>query len=172
MRAKATLATRPEKEIHSLFDLTTQWRGRAQKILGRGAVDWAKEVTARPVARPTLRADDVPLDAITEVAVSVVGAVEEKRSTWKHWNLWAEASRQTMGWRFASAEDREAVVGMIVEAAKQESLTITPPESGHRARGLPASRRHHALPAAALESCSPPRPCSPPRTASWPAPKT
>ena len=128
LRAKATLATRPEKEIHSLFDLTTEWRGRAQKILGRGAVDWAKEVTARPIARPTLRADDVPLDAITEVAVSVVGAVEEKRSTWKHWNLWAEASRQTMGWRFASAEDREAVVGMIVDAAKQESLTLTPPE--------------------------------------------
>lgn len=128
LRAKATLATRPEKEIHSLFDLTTEWRGRAQKILGRGAFEWAKEVTARPSARPTLRADDVPLDAIDEVAVSVVGAVEEKRSTWKHWNIWAEASRQTMGWRFASAEDREAVVGMIVDAAKQESLTITPPE--------------------------------------------
>ncbi|WP_415093472.1 MobF family relaxase [Nocardioides sp.] len=128
LRAKATLATRPEKEIHSLFDLTTQWRGRAQKILGRGAVDWAKEVTAPPRARPTLRADDVPLDAITEVGISVVGAVEEKRSTWKHWNLWAEASRQTMGWRFASVEHREAVVGMIVEAAKQESLAITPPD--------------------------------------------
>lgn len=128
LRAKAALATRPKKEIHSLFDLTTQWRGRAQTILGRGAVDWAKEVTARPIARPTLRADDVSLDVIAEVAVSVVGAVEEKRSTWKHWNLWAEASRQAMGWRFASAEEREAVVGMIVDAAKQESLTITPPE--------------------------------------------
>jgi hypothetical protein len=70
----------------------------------------------------------VPLDVVGAVAVSVVGAVEEKRSTWKHWNLWAEASRQTMGWRFASAEDREAVVGMIVDAAKQESLTLSPPE--------------------------------------------
>jgi conjugative relaxase-like TrwC/TraI family protein len=128
LRAKATLATRPEKEIHSLFDLTTRWRGRAQKILERDAVGWARQVTARPSARPTLRADDVPLDVIGEVAVSVVGAVEEKRSTWRHWNLWAEASRQTMGWRFASADDREAVVGMIVDAAKRESLTLTPPE--------------------------------------------
>ena len=67
MRAQATRATRPEKEIHSLFDLTTEWRGRAQKILGRDAVEWAKEVTARPIARPTLRADDVPLDAVGEV---------------------------------------------------------------------------------------------------------
>ena len=127
MRAQATRATRPDKEIHSLFDLTTEWRRRARKILGRDAVDWAKEVTSRPIARPTLRADDVSLDVVGEVAVSVVGAVEEKRSTWKHWNLWAEASRQTMGWRFASAEDREVVVGMIVDAAKQESLTLTPP---------------------------------------------
>lgn len=128
LRAQATLATRPEKEIHSLFDLTTEWRGRAQKILGTGAVAWAKEVTARPNARPTLRADDVPLAVIGEVADSVVGAVEEKRSTWRHWNLWAEASRQTMGWRFASAEDREAVVSLIVDAAKQESLALTPPD--------------------------------------------
>lgn len=151
LRAKATLATRPEKEIHSLFDLTTEWRGRAQKILGRGAVDWAKEVTARPIARPTLRADDVSLDVVGEVAVSVVGAVEEKRSTWRHWNLWAEASRQTMGWRFAGAEDREAVVGMIVAAAKQESLAITPPElvavpeTFRRADGTSRFRPRHSV---------------------------
>ncbi|GAB2446754.1 hypothetical protein GCM10027062_30250 [Nocardioides hungaricus] len=147
LRAKATLATRPEKKIHSLFDLTTEWRGRAQKILGTGAVEWAKQVTARP----TLRADDVPLAVIGEVAVSVVGAVEEKRSTWRHWNLWAEASRQTMGWRFASAEDREAVVGMIVDAAKQESLTITPPElvtvpeTFRRADGTSRFRPRHSV---------------------------
>lgn len=128
MRATATLSTRPEKVIRSLFDLTTEWRGRADKILGTGAVEWVRKVTARPNARPTLRADDVPLDAIGEVGVSVVGAVSEKRSTWRHWNLWAEASRQTMGWRFATVEDREAVVGLIVDAAKRESLTLTPPE--------------------------------------------
>lgn len=33
-----------------------------------------------------------------------------------------------MGWRFASVEDRETVVGMIVDVAKHESLTLTPPE--------------------------------------------
>ena len=128
LRAKATLATRPDKEIRSLFDLTVEWRGRAHRILGRDAVAWAREVTARPGDRPTLRADDISFDVIAEVATSVVGAVEEKRSTWRHWHLWAESSRQTMGWRFSSADDREAVVGMIVDAAKQKSLTITPPE--------------------------------------------
>src|SRR5680860_713224 len=53
LRARATLATRPEKEVRSLFDLTTEWRERAQKILGTGAVEWARKVTARPIARPT-----------------------------------------------------------------------------------------------------------------------
>jgi conjugative relaxase-like TrwC/TraI family protein len=34
LRAKATLATRPDKVIRSLFDLTGEWRDRAQTILG------------------------------------------------------------------------------------------------------------------------------------------
>jgi conjugative relaxase-like TrwC/TraI family protein len=128
LRAKATLATRPEKVLQSLFDLTTEWRGRAQGILGANAVEWARRITAGPVVGPTFRADDIPLDVVACVGVSVVGAVSEKRSTWRHWNLWAEASRQTMGWRFASVEDREVVVGMVVDAAKQGSQPLTPPE--------------------------------------------
>ncbi|GAA2098408.1 MobF family relaxase [Nocardioides furvisabuli] len=128
LRAKATLSTRPEKVIRSLFDLATEWRERAHPILGASAVEWARRITAVPIARPTLRADDIPLDAVAEVGASVVGAVSEKRSTWRHWNLWAEASRQTMGWRFASVEDREAVIGLVVDAAKQESLSLTPAE--------------------------------------------
>lgn len=151
LRARATLATRPEKEIRSLFDLTSEWRGRAQRVLGTGAVEWAREVTARPIARPTLRADDIPLDAIREVALSVVGVVSERRSTWRHWNLWAEASRQTMGWRFGSADDREAVVGMIVDSAKRESLALTPPELAatptvfRRADGSTMFRPRHSV---------------------------
>lgn len=128
IRARATLATRPDKLIHSLHDRTTAWRGRAQQILGTGAVEWARRITARPNARPTLRADDVSLDVTANVGRIVVAVVSEKRATWRHWNLFAEASRQTMGWRFSSAEDREAVVNLIVEAAKSASLRLTPPE--------------------------------------------
>lgn len=40
----------------------------------------------------------------------------------------AEASRQTMGWRFATMHDREAVVAMIADAAEQASLRLTPPD--------------------------------------------
>lgn len=129
LRAQATLATRPEKEVHSLAELTENWRHRAGTILGGDATGWAREVTATPESLPVvLRADDVTLDLVAEVGQMVVWEVGEKRSTWRRWNLHAEASRQLMGWRFASMEDREAITGLVVDAAEQLSLRLTPPE--------------------------------------------
>ncbi|WP_293787165.1 MobF family relaxase, partial [uncultured Aeromicrobium sp.] len=127
LRAQATLATRPEKQVHSLADLTAGWRDRAAGVLGEDATGWARRITATQAARP-LRADDVPLDVIGELGRAVVEVVGEKRSTWRRWNLHAEASRQSMGWRFATVRDREAIVGMIADAAEQASLRLTPPE--------------------------------------------
>ena len=43
-------------------------------------------------------------------------------------NLMAEDARQTTGYRFASTEDREAIVGLVVDAAESVSLRLTPPE--------------------------------------------
>lgn len=127
LRAQATLTTRPEKEVRSLADLTDQWRTRATTVLDQDATGWARDVTDND--KPMLlRADDVPLDAIAELGASVVEVVGEKRSTWRRWNLMAEASRQTMGWRFASMRDREAVVGMAADAAEAGSLRLTPPD--------------------------------------------
>ncbi|SDR65155.1 MobF family relaxase [Agrococcus carbonis] len=127
LRAQATLATRPEKQVRSLADLTAEWRTRASKTLGQDATLWAREVTDND--KPMLlRADDVPLDVISELGRTVVAVVGEKRSTWRRWNLMAEASRQTMGWRFATMQDREAIVAMIADAAELVSLRLTPPE--------------------------------------------
>ncbi len=127
LRAQATLATRPEKQVRSVADLTAEWRTRATGVLGQDATDWARAVTDND--KPLLlRADDVPLDAIGELGQTVVEVVGEKRSTWRRWNLMAEASRQTMGWRFATMHDREAVVAMIADAAEQASLRLTPPD--------------------------------------------
>lgn len=127
LRAQATLETRSEKEVRSLAELTAEWRSRATKILGRDATMWSREVTDddRPLL---LRADDIPLDVIGELGRSVIEVVGEKRSTWRRWNLMAEASRQTMGWRFASMQDREAIVSMVADAAELVSLRLTPPE--------------------------------------------
>ena len=127
LRAKATLSTRPEKEVHSLADLTTEWRRRAGRILGTDAPEWVRTVVGNDPPL-LLRADGLPLDVIRSLGQSVVAAVGEKRSTWRRWNLTAESARQTMDYRFATAEDREAVVGMVVDAAESVSLRLTPPE--------------------------------------------
>ncbi len=127
LRQQATLSSRPEKHIHSLAELTTTWRRRTAEVLDGDAVSWAREVTTNP-ARPMLRADDVPLDVIEELGRTVVAVVGEKRSTWRRPNLYAETARQTLGWRFANTADREAITGMIVDAAEHGSLRLTPPE--------------------------------------------
>ncbi|SDU77097.1 MobF family relaxase [Jiangella alkaliphila] len=129
LRAQATLATRPAKEVHSLAELTAGWRTRASGMLRADATGWARSVTAAGGAPPPLlRADDVPLDLIGERGLRVLEVVGEKRSTWRRWNLYAEAARQTMGWRFATTADREAVIGLVVDAAERGSLRLTPPE--------------------------------------------
>jgi hypothetical protein len=70
----------------------------------------------------------VPLAAIEAIGADVVTAVSVKRSVWTHWNLLAEASKQTMDLRFASTGDREAVLAMVVDAAQLQSVSLTPPE--------------------------------------------
>ncbi|GEP26451.1 hypothetical protein CLE01_10490 [Cryobacterium levicorallinum] len=127
LRAQATLSTRPVKQVHSLADLTAAWRARAKLVLGRDASALASAASAHPSAL-VLRAEDVPREEVDALAFSVMTAVSEKRATWRHWNLTAEAARQTMQYRFASASDREAVVGLITDAAERASLRITPPE--------------------------------------------
>ncbi|MEX1145610.1 MAG: MobF family relaxase, partial [Acidimicrobiia bacterium] len=128
LRAQATLATRPDKTIASLSELTAEWRVRASVVLGTDAPTWATHLLTADERPPVLRADDLPLDMLAEVGRTVVEIVGEKRSTWRRWNLHAEASRQTMGLRFASTADREAVLGLIVDFAEQASLRLTPPE--------------------------------------------
>lgn len=127
LRAQATLSTRPAKELHSLAELMGGWRERAARVLGSDAASWASTAIATP-SHAMLRAEDVALPQVAAVGRAVMIAVSEKRSTWRHWNLVAEAARQTMGSRFASASDREAVIGLVVDAAERASLRLTPPE--------------------------------------------
>ncbi|MBG6213729.1 MULTISPECIES: MobF family relaxase [unclassified Cryobacterium] len=122
LRAQATLATRPAKQVHSLADLTAAWRERAAHVLEH------EMLTVAELSPVLLRAEDLPRQAVDALGVSVMTAVSEKRATWRHWNLTAEAARQTMPYRFASASDREVVVGLVVDAAERASLRLTPPE--------------------------------------------
>lgn len=74
LRATATLATRPEKDLHSLAELTDGWRQRAQEHVKAGPDAWARGITS--VQRlPRLRADDVSLDMVAMIGRRVVEAV-------------------------------------------------------------------------------------------------
>jgi conjugative relaxase-like TrwC/TraI family protein len=126
LRAQATLATRPPKEIRSLADLTAEWRQRAAERLGSEPSAWSRDLIGH--GGNPLTADDVPLAAIEAISADVVAAVSVKRAVWTHWNLMAEASKQTMDLRFATSEDREAVVGLVVDAAQLRSVVLAPPE--------------------------------------------
>lgn len=126
LRAQATLATRPPKEIRSLVDLTAEWRRRASERVGGDATAWASTLLGAGAMR--LRIADVPLQAVEAIAADVVAAVSIKRSVWNHWNLMAEASKQTMDLRFATTADREAAFAMVVVAAQAQSVALTPPE--------------------------------------------
>lgn len=127
LRAQATLMTRPEKKIRSLADLTEDWRTRATARLGHDATTWAHTVACNP-SSAQVTAAGIPADVIAGLGARVVAEVGQRRATWRHWNLWAEASRQTMEWRFATSADREAVVARVVAAAEQVSVALTPPE--------------------------------------------
>ncbi|MFE5336090.1 MobF family relaxase [Isoptericola sp. NPDC056573] len=127
LRAQATLETRPEKTIHSLAELTSDWRRRAEPLLGTDPTTWARRV-ALGGSVPILSVDAVPPDLVDGVAAQIVDVVSQKRATWTHWNLWAEASRQTMGWRMATAADREQVLALVVDVATRRSVQLTPGE--------------------------------------------
>jgi conjugative relaxase-like TrwC/TraI family protein len=127
LRAQATLTTRPAKHVHSLAELTEGWRARATQVVGQAATAWASAASSNRFPA-LMRAEDMSLDTISALGLSVMSAVSEKRSTWRHWNLAAEAARQTMQYRFIAAIDREAIVGLVTDAAELASLQLTPPE--------------------------------------------
>ena len=148
LRAQATLATRPPKELRSLADLTAEWRRRASARLGVDATAWAATLVGARGAPLTV--DDVPSAAIEAIATDVVAAVAAKRAVWTHWNLMAEASKQTMDLRFATTSDREAFVSMVVDAAQASVGVADSAGAGKQSGPLPARGRHEPLPAAAL----------------------
>ncbi|MFI9486958.1 MobF family relaxase [Promicromonospora sp. NPDC052451] len=126
-KQQASKETRPDKTHHSLADLTAMWRHRAARILGRDATTWASRLASKRPPR-VLRADDIPLDLIAELAGVVVVVVSEKKPVWGRWNLYAESARQTKSLRFATAEDRMAVLDAITDRALGGSVQLTPPD--------------------------------------------
>ncbi|TSI14229.1 AAA family ATPase [Brevibacterium aurantiacum] len=139
LRQQATLETRPEKELHSLAELTADWRERATRVLGAHATTWAQAVLARTPGASRLRAEDLGAQQVEDLAAVVVMTVADRRSTWTRWNLHAEAMRQLMSIRFTTPAERTAVLDQIVAVAEAQSLRLTPeydrPMPGHYVDG-------------------------------------
>lgn len=150
LRQQATLATRPEKRLRSLAELTHEWRARASRLLRHDATAWARTALNVQDAPMPLRAQDISPGILKQVSARVIDAASERRATWTRWNLYAEAARQTMAWRFAAPTDREVIVGMITDAAQQSSVRLTPPELAvspaefRRANGTSVFRPHNS----------------------------
>ncbi|MFT4081388.1 MAG: MobF family relaxase [Nocardioides sp.] len=126
LRQQATLQTRPEKQLHSLAELTAQWRDRATAVLGEDSTTWAQHLLAHGASETRLRAADLDAEQVADLAAVVLMEVSDRRATWTRWNLHAEAMRQLMGVRFASSGDRTAVLDQIVARAEEASLRLTP----------------------------------------------
>jgi hypothetical protein len=132
MRQQATLATRPAKRRRSLEEMTAGWRSRADAYVGTTAdqVAWVAGLKDRNDL-PLLRADDLDDPILGDAAHATVAAVAERRSTYGRHNLLAEAARLLDGVRFASPDDRIAVVEHIAELAAARSVLLTPPPRNH-----------------------------------------
>jgi len=127
LRQQATLATRPDKEHHSLSDLAQGWKARAVRYVGADPVAWVETLAGRNEL-PVLHAGDLADEMLLEAAKIAVSNVAEKRATFRRNNVYAETVRQMAGIRFASDEDRTAVLERTTSMGLGESLLISPPE--------------------------------------------
>ncbi len=89
LRQQATLETRPDKHLRSLAELTADWRERATATLGEDATTWAQHLVSRLPVDAILRADDLPLKKVHDLAAVVLMEVGNRRATWGHYNLMA-----------------------------------------------------------------------------------
>lgn len=124
------LETRQPKQLQSLADLTATWHAVATDLLGVDASDWLRQRLGRLPTQQLLGVDEVRSQVVEHLAGTVVDVVSERRTTWRRWNLHAEASRQTAHLRMATPTDRERLVSRVVEAAESRSLALSPPDLG------------------------------------------
>ena len=130
LRQQATLETRPAKEHRSLGELSRQWRDRAESYVGAEHSSWVAGLAGRNDL-PLLRDGDLADKILADAAGVAVRTVAERRATFTRANLLAELHRQFQGVRFASPEDRIAVVDRTADLATAQSLVISAPERHH-----------------------------------------
>lgn len=130
LRQRATLETRPDKELHSLDDLVTGWRTRAQPFVGDQPQTWVAGLAGRSDL-PLLRGGDLAEAILEDAARAALEIVSGKRSTFTRANVFAEVLRQVHGVRFAAPGDRVDIAERITALGLQRAVALTPPEVGY-----------------------------------------
>ena len=125
LRQTATLATRPGKQVRPLVELVDGWRARAESFLdGVDAGEWVAGLVGRNDL-PLLRAGDLDLGMLDDLAAVTLATAGSRRATFTRANLLAEAARQLHGARFATPEDRIAVVAHVTNTAADRAVLLT-----------------------------------------------
>lgn len=128
LRQQATLVTRPDKRARSLADLSADWRARAQTIIGEDPQPWAARLSP---ARQAV-SDRAPLSTLDVggYAGEVLERLVAERSTWRRWNVHAEAARATLRLR-VDPVDRDALITAVVDEVLSRSLALSGPALAH-----------------------------------------
>ncbi|WP_235506880.1 MobF family relaxase [Terrabacter sp. Root181] len=129
MRQRATLETRPAKELRPFGELVAGWRRRAQPFVGEDLQAWVATLAERNDL-PLLRAGDLAEAMLEEAARVSLEVVSGKRSTFTRANVFAESLRQIQGVRFAAPHERTVVAERITALAMSHAVDLTPPEVG------------------------------------------
>lgn len=134
LRQQATLATRPDKELHSLADLAARWRQRASAHIGDDPVAWVRGLQS-PTGR-VLGSASFAAEHIQRFAEQALAAVADKRATFSRWNLYAEVQRQLQPIRLANPGDRQRLGDRVTDSALGLAMLLTEPEPPAQQPGL------------------------------------
>ena len=109
--------------------MSQAWRARARPYVGDGPA-WVATLKDR-CDLPALRAGDLSVEMLAELAQAAREGTAERRSTFTHANVLAEVHRQLRGVRFASYEERLAVAEQTSQLALGGALMVSAPELHH-----------------------------------------
>jgi conjugative relaxase-like TrwC/TraI family protein len=127
LRQRATLATRPDKEVRPLAELRATWRATATALTGKHHQDVAAAaLRARPTGQRATSTDEV-----TALSETVLAGVTARRSTWTRANLLAETARTTRHLRCTDPIDRIKLLDQVVERALAACVALDPPVLFH-----------------------------------------
>ena len=124
LRQQATLSTRTPKEAAPtpLRELSATWRDRS-RTKGFDPERVVASTIHRSHSRP-FRIGDFAPDWIAAVEHVTRRRVAARRSTWNRWNLIAEAERVCGEIRYASPDDRNAMIDAVATAAELQSVPL------------------------------------------------